>query len=349
MAESRIPGLVVAVREPDGRELVAAVGVADLEAGTPMRRDHVFYAGSIAQSMVAAVVFMLVEEGRLSLSDSVSRFFEFPKSEGVTIETLLDHSSGLADWTGNDLATTDNPRMPELLRTPQTVGSLSAVAASAEPVFSPGERQEASYTNMLLLSRLIESVEGKSARTVLEERIFEPLGLSDTRYLAPDEEPASLARGYRAEAGWGHPRPGGLTEVSWADRSLRAVPDMGVVSTATDVLRYHVGLRQGRLISAESFEQMRTVRPGKINGFGYLVMSGKRGIWEGNTGHAVGHLGINLFHVQKGFYMVVMGNLGDAGLPVARIFDLRYGESELDPLAVAPVSPPRAVGNRQGR
>ena len=70
------------------------------------------------------------------------------------------------------------------------------------------------------------------------------------------------------------------------------------------------------------------MRPGKINGLGYLVMSGARGTWEGNTGHAVGHLGINLFHTDRRFYMVVLGNLGDTGLPVARIFDTRYGGPE---------------------
>ena len=113
--------------------------------------------------------------------------------------------------------------------------------------------------------------------------------------------------------------------MSWADRSLEGLADMGVVSTAMDVLRYHVGLREGQLISERSFERMRTVRSGKINGLGYLVMRGARGTWEGNTGHSVGHLGINLFHADRGFYMVVLGNLGDTGLPVARLFDARYG------------------------
>jgi len=70
---------------------------------------------------------------------------------------------------------------------------------------------------------------------------------------------------------------------------------------------------------------MRTVRPGKINGLGYLVLKGAHGTWEGNTGHAVGHLSINLFHVNKGFHLVVMGNLGDTGLPAAKFFNIRYG------------------------
>jgi D-alanyl-D-alanine carboxypeptidase len=268
---------------------------------------------------------MPVEEGRLELTDPLSGFIGFPGARDVTVEMLMDHSSGFADWVGRDLAARENPRLPRLLRTAQTPEGLLAVAATGEPAFPPGERQEASYTNMLLLTKLIETVEGRPARVVLEERIFEPLGLSDTRYLAPEDRPASLAKGYRQEAGWGEPLPGGLAEVGWADRSLEGLADMGIVSTATDVLRYHVGLREGLLLPRPLFERMRTVRPGKINGLGYLVMSGARGTWEGNTGHAVGHLGISLFHTDRGFYMVVLGNLGDVGLPVAKIFDARYG------------------------
>jgi D-alanyl-D-alanine carboxypeptidase len=290
-----------------------------------MRTDTRFYVGTISQSMLATVVFMLQEEGRLRLTDPVSEFVEFPGARQVSIQMLMDHSSGFADWVGRDLAARDNPRLPRLLRAPQTPEGLLAVAAAGEPAFAVGERQEASYTNMLLLTRLIETVEGKPAKAVLEERIFGPLGLGDTRYLAAEDRRASLARGYRQEAGWGEPLAGGLTEVGWADRSLEGLADMGVVSTATDVLRYHVGLREGRLIPRRLFERMRTVRPGKINGLGYLVMSGARGTWEGNTGHAVGHLGINLFHTDQGFYMVVLGNLGDVGLPVAQIYDARYG------------------------
>jgi D-alanyl-D-alanine carboxypeptidase len=323
--DSGIPGLVFALREPGGRDFIGAVGMSDIARGIPMRTDDRFYAGSISQSMLAAVVFMLGEEGKLALDDPISTFLKFPGGDAVTVRMLLDHSSGLADWTGRDLAATDNPGLPELLKTPQTADSLIRIAAAGKPAFRPGENQEACYTNMLLITKLIENIEGRSASAVLEDRIFKPLGMTSTRYLKAGEKLASLARGYRAEKGWGHPLPDGLTEVGWADDNLRALADQGVVSTARDVLKYHRGLREGKLISPESWKKMHTVRPGKINGLGYLVLSGAHGTWEGNTGHAVGHLSINLYQVEKGFYLVVMGNLGDTGLPVAKFYNIRYG------------------------
>ena len=105
---SGIPGLVFALREPGGRDFVGAVGMSDIARRSPMRTDDRFYVGSISQSMLAAVVFMLDEEGKLALYDPISDFVKFTGGEAVTVRMLLDHSSGFADWTGRDLAATDN-------------------------------------------------------------------------------------------------------------------------------------------------------------------------------------------------------------------------------------------------
>ncbi len=327
-AGSRIPGMVVAVREPDGRMFAAAVGKSDISNNKPMRIGNSFYIGSISQSMLAAIVFKLEEEGRLKLEDPISRFLEFPGGNNVTVEMLMDHSSGFGDWTGIGLRSTGNPKLPELLKSPQSIDSLIKIAADSEPDFLPGERHEGCYTNLILLSKLIANIESKPAPEIFHERIFKPLDMQNTRYLGLEETLDSLAKGYRAEEGWGERIGQGLTEVSWADKNLRGLSELGIVSDVKDVIKYHVGLRSGRLISERSFKRMRHVRPGKFNGLGYQIAKGLRGTWEGNNGHAVGHLSVSYFHVEKGFYIVVMGNLGDTALPVAKLFDLRYKDSQ---------------------
>ncbi|MHC5007687.1 MAG: serine hydrolase domain-containing protein [Planctomycetota bacterium] len=324
---SRIPGLVIALREPDGRILVGAAGTADLSQDAPMRVDSRFYIGSMSQSMLAAVVFMLAEEGKLKLEDPISRYLEFPGGESVAVEMLLDHSTGFGDWTGVDLRATGNPRLPELLSSPQDIESLLKIAAEAEPLFESGTKQEGNYTNLLLLCALIETITGRPTSAVFEERIFEPLGMKNTLYLRPGETLAMLARGYRAEDGWGEPLEEGLTDVSRADENLRGLAEMGIISTAQDVVKFHVGLRNGALIPQDSWEKMRRVRPGKLNGLGYQISKGRRGTWEGNNGHAVGHLSCSYFHVETGVYLVMMGNLGDTALPMTALWDLRYGDS----------------------
>jgi D-alanyl-D-alanine carboxypeptidase len=329
--DSRIPGLVIALREPDGRVFIGAVGTADLSQDTPMRDDSRFYIGSMSQSMLAAVVFMLEEEGKLELQDPISNFLEFPGGESVAVEMLLDNSTGFGDWTGVDLRATGNPRLPELLSSPQDIESLLRIAAEAEPLFEPGTKQEGNYTNLLLLSALIEKITGQPTSAVFEKRIFEPLGMENTLYLQPGETLEGLATGYRAEDGWGEGLEEGLTDVSRADENLRGLADMGIISTAQDVLKFHVGLRNGKLITQDSWEKMRRVRPGKINGLGYQISKGRRGTWEGNNGHAVGHLCCSYFHVETGVYLLMMGNLGDTALPMTALWDLRYGDSAGDP------------------
>lgn len=326
-AESRIPGMVVAIREPDGRIFTAAVGKSDFSNNKPMRIGNSFYIGSISQSMLAAIVFKLEEEGRIKLEDPISRFLDFPGGDNVTVEMLMDNSSGFGDWTGIGLRSTGNPELPELLKSPQSIDSLLKIAAGTKPHFQPGERQEGCYTNLLILSKLITNVESKPAPEIFYERIFKILGMQNTRYLSLEETLDSLAKGYRAEEGWGERSRQGLIEVNWADRNLRGLAELGIVSDAKDVIKYHVGLRSGRLISPKSFKRMRHVRPGKFNGLGYQIAKGLRGTWEGNNGHAVGHLSVSYFNVEKGFYVVMMGNLGDAALPVAKLYDLRYKDS----------------------
>lgn len=323
-AGTKVPGIVIAVREPDGRTFAASVGKSDILDNKPMRTENSFYVGSISQSMLAAIAFQMEEEGKLKLEDPISRFLEFPGGDIVTVEMLMDNSSGFGDWTGVDLRSTGNPKLPELLKSPQDMNSLIKIAADTEPGFQPGERQEGCYTNLLLLSKLIAYIEGKPATEVIQERIFKRLGMKNSRYLGIRETLDSLAKGYRAEEGWGGRTGQELTEVSWADKNLRGLAELGIVSDANDVIKYHVGLRSGRLISETSFQRMRYVRPGKFNGLGYQISKGSRGTWEGNNGHAVGHLSVSYYHVEKDFYIVVMGNLGDTALPIARFFDLRY-------------------------
>jgi D-alanyl-D-alanine carboxypeptidase len=134
-AESRIPGMVVAIRESDGRIFVAAIGKSDISNNKPMLIRNSFYIGSISQSMLAAIVFKLEEEGKLKLEDPISRFLEFPGGNNVTVEMLMDYSSGFGDWTGIDLRSTENSKLPELLKSPQSIDSLIKIAADAEPTF----------------------------------------------------------------------------------------------------------------------------------------------------------------------------------------------------------------------
>jgi hypothetical protein len=90
-----------------------------------------------------------------------------------------------------------------------------------------------------------------------------------------------------------------------------------------------LALRDGEILSDPSWEAMRRVDPGRVNGLNYLIMSGPLGESEGNAGRAIGHVSANVYYLERDLYVVMLLNRGDAALPIRRFMELRYGsESE---------------------
>jgi D-alanyl-D-alanine carboxypeptidase len=168
------------VRVDDGHRVVQfAVGVADLKPRRELEPGDEFRVGSTTKTFMAALVLQLVAEGRLALDDSVDRWLpgQVPHSSAVTVRMLLDHSSGLPDYTHdpvlNDLRQGRAPR----LRTPQ---QLLAMGARQKPLFAPGAAWAYSDTNYIALGLILQKVTHRSVRQLVQERISEPLGLRHT-------------------------------------------------------------------------------------------------------------------------------------------------------------------------
>jgi len=120
--------------------------------------------------------------------------------------------------------------------------------------------------------------------------------------------------------------PGRLADCSFGDEALPNSADGSIVSSAVDLLRYHQALRGGALLGEASWEAMRRVEPGLVNGLGYNIMTGPLGDHEGSAGRAIGHLAANVYYLDRDLFVVMMLNQGDAPLPMRRFFELRDGE-----------------------
>src|ERR1700755_862573 len=96
------PGCAVAVSQ-NGKPVVGrAYGMADMERNVPLAPDTIFDAGSVVKQFVAASVFLLVEDGRLSLTEDIRKYIpELPDTgHKITLDHLMTHTSGIRDWTG---------------------------------------------------------------------------------------------------------------------------------------------------------------------------------------------------------------------------------------------------------
>jgi len=144
----------------------------------------------VTKSFVATLVLQLVGEGRLSLDDNLERWLPglVPKGEQITVRELLNHTSGLYNYTD------DLPEPPRRFRPQQLV----AIATDHKPLFAPGTEFSYSNTNYILAGLHVERVTGQRLADQLEQRIFQPLGLDDLS--GSSDTAASVGR--RTVAGW---------------------------------------------------------------------------------------------------------------------------------------------------
>lgn len=283
----------------DGRRVrTASAGVADRETGAPMTSHHATRVGSITKSFVATVLLQLVGEGRLSLDDSVERRLPgvVPGGQDITVRQLLNHTSGIYNYTDDETWLADALATPEKHWTPL---ELVAVATSQEPVFAPGTSWSYSNTNYLLAGLIVERVTGHTVAGEIDRRIVRPLGLHRTFLVVDDRVPSWQAHGYLTpsaitELGLPLPEDGGYLDTTfWPPTWAWAAGAM--VSTTHDLSRFYEALLGGRLLRPAQLAEMTKaveIEEGAGYGLGLLTQETDCGTVWGHDGGIPGYLSV---------------------------------------------------------
>ena len=251
VVEAGAPGVVGLIRTGE-RTWQGASGLGDLRANRPARAGDRFRIGSVTKSFLATVVLQLVGEGRLSLDDNLERWLPglVPGGERITVRQLLNHTSGLYNYTD------DLPEPPRRFRPRELV----AIATGHKPLFAPGTEFSYSNTNYILAGLLVERATGQPLADQLEQRIFQPLGLDDTELPTTQRALAGPhVRGYAPpDKDWQVSNgPARLVDVTEMDTSW-AWAAGAMVSTTADLARFYQALLGGQLLPPEQLKQMRT-------------------------------------------------------------------------------------------
>jgi D-alanyl-D-alanine carboxypeptidase len=242
MRKRHVPGLSLAVVR--GGKIVKAkgYGLANLELNVAAAPETVYEIGSLTKQVTAAAVMLLVEEGKVSLEDKITKHLAgLPDAWGaITVRHLLTHTSGIKTYVGTVGF--------EVSR--RLTGDEFIKAAGGLPLlFEPGASWDYSNTNFNLLGHLVERASGRPFWQFLEERLFRPLGMNATRYNDQRRVIPSRADGYFFREG------------EWAKRDP-PVWDVGaagaLLSTALDVAKWEAALEEGRVLKPSSLEQMWT-------------------------------------------------------------------------------------------
>jgi D-alanyl-D-alanine carboxypeptidase len=243
--------------------------------------------GSITKSMVATVALQLVGEGGLRLGDSIERWLPgvVPNGSNITIRMLLNHTSGIYNYT-------DDPRfIRAVAQNPYRYWSpaeLIALALDNPAVFAPGTGWSYSNTGYILIGLVLEKVTGTAIQNLLERRIFRPLRLESTFFATSGEFTGRYAHGYLPPSLTG---AGYLDTSSWIPSWAWAAG--AVVSSARDLARFYQSLMAGRLLRPALLREMTTTvaaGPGVHYGLGIFALDTPCGPLWGHDGGIPGYL-----------------------------------------------------------
>lgn len=304
MRAGEIAGAVTVVGDEQRIIHFDAAGAADLETGTKLDPDAVFWIASMTKPITATAVMMLVESGRLCLDDDISghlpEFVDLKDADGspvaVTIRQCLSHTSGLAEVPYGET------------REVTTLAGLVPLIAAKPVQFTPGSKWQYSQSSINTAARIVETVSGMSFPEFLERRIFRLLGMSDTAFYLEEAQATRLAPSYaRNASGALEQTPlaflGGKSPMS-EDRYPLA--NGGLFSTAADYARFAQMILRGgeldgaRILKPESVIEMTTAQtgdlptgftPGNGWGVGWCLVREPQGVSEALTGGSFGHGG----------------------------------------------------------
>jgi CubicO group peptidase (beta-lactamase class C family) len=241
-ADKRFMGAVL-VMNGDKVLLDRGYGMANLDWDVANAPDVKFRIGSLTKQFTAALVLLLQQDGKLAVSDPISKLLpDAPAAwSKITVSELLHHTSGIPDFT-------DDPRFPVWSASPRTPKEIVALVAAKPLDFPTGSKFAYSNTNYEVLGAIIERVSGKSYADVLKSRLLDPLGLHDTGLDADDLILHHRALGYSEHAGgWAYARSESLS-VPWAAGAM--------YSTTGDLARWTKALHGGKVLSAASLAEM---------------------------------------------------------------------------------------------
>lgn len=301
------PGAAVGVFR-DGRIVYAqGYGSANLDYGIPMSPQTVLRTGSLTKQFVAMGIALLAEQGKLDPDDDIREYLPEMPDYGtpITLKHLLHHTSGIREYL-TLVSLIGKPEGSGYVYTPE--GLLAMLARQKALNFEPGERYEYSNSGYFLLAEVIARVSGTSAGTFLEEHVFEPLGMDDTR-LHDDPDAVIRNRG----VGYSPADSGGFR---LDILRLEVVGDLGVITSVEDFVKWDRNFYENRL-GKGSPELLQTVlTPGTLNDgeridYAWGLRAGRyRGLETiYHSGSAVGYVAYYLRFPDQAFSVVVLSNL----------------------------------------
>jgi len=274
-----------------------ATGYSDRGRGWPNATITPFNIASVTTVFTAVAIGQLVDEGKLSLNDPLTKYlptYARPVGNQITIAMLLSHTAGTGDFTDD----------PGYLAVRDSVASvpalLGAVNTDVPAGTVPGKSFAHSTTGYLLLGGVIEQVSGRDYYEYMDNEVFARAGIAGgfLHNTAQERSNRGFALGYRPDE-----------SVNWSILPIRGTPAGGAYATAPDLLSFHKALASGALVKPETVKRLVLEPPSAAQPAPGLAS----GVFAGDDVGASAVFGMT----TTGYTMIVLANVGEAARPVA--------------------------------
>ncbi|WP_158637305.1 serine hydrolase [Lacibacter cauensis] len=296
------PGATVLLAKADTILYRKAFGMANLELNVQMKPETVLQLASITKQFTSVAVLMLMEQGKLSLKDPLSKYIaDFPRGNEITLHHLLNHTSGIKSYT-------NLPEFRTKTRLDMTPEEIIAVFKSQPLDFKPGERFAYSNSGYVLLGYIIEQLSGMSYNDFIQKIIFDRLGMKNSSYADTYKIIPNRANGYQLYEGNYENAEYMSTTVPYAAGSL--------MSTIDDMFRWNRAMHNNLLITERTKQLAFTnyrLNNGTYSNYGYgWYVNEIEGISTvEHPGGMNGFTTAGIYVPQKDIYAIVLSNRDD--------------------------------------
>src|SRR5690349_4408693 len=260
LQRGRVAAMSIAVVRGRDTIVMKGYGMADVENEVPATAQTVYRIGSVTKQFTSVALMQLVQQGKLSLDDEITKYVPNAPVHGrkILVRHLMNHTSGIPSYT--DVG----PIFGRVMRQDLAHDSLLAVVRNDSLQFEPGSHFYYNNTGYYLLGMIIEKVTGKKYDEYVQEALFAPNGLTSTVYCSESPLIKHRARGYDAS-------PTGLTNTDYISMELPYAAG-SLCSTVGDLVAWTRLLHSGKLVNSTSFATMTTpvkLTSGRPMSYGY--------------------------------------------------------------------------------
>ncbi len=275
-----------------------SIGEADYESNIPNSADTKFMLGSITKFFTKTLIHQLAEENKINMSNNIGKYlsgFSSEISDNVTIQQLIDHTSGFGDYIRESLD-------PRQISNMKDISEILPMIRQEQLQFAPGTNVRYSNSGYVLLANIVQKVEGKKYPEILMERIFDKLGMNNTGFNVINKDIPGKAKGYLSnQLG---------PKESNTEMNIIGGGDGGIYSTTGDMLLFANSLlSDNKLLSNDSKLKLfnSPLFPEQFSSWDDFLKRGKFAIAGGGPGISA-VLGINM---EKNYIIIILSNYDD--------------------------------------